>query len=176
MNTKFGLTLLSLILASSASAQMSTILPGGRGNIYIGNAINLPGPSANIVISPRISLPAPLLSPSVALTLAPVPMAAYAVIPVLPIALPAAVPAYRITAQRENIAIPGALIAHFASAPSKDATPAKDAIASREKLNNLFDGRKQPAEKSPVDEFGPVRSDRHHSLPENDLEKEIGAY
>ena len=175
MNTKFSLSLLSLILASSASAQMSTILPGGRGNIYLGNAINLPGPTANIVISPRISLPAPLLSPTIALTLAPVPMAAYAVIPVLPISLPAAIPAIRVTAERENVAFPSALRARFA-APSKDAAPAKDVVAAREKLENLFDGRKQPAEKSSVDDLGPIRSDRHHSLPENDLEKEIGAY
>ena len=56
--------------------------------------------------------------------------------------------------------------------------PSKDAAAPREKLDNLFDGRReaprQPNEKQ--DDLGPVRSDRHQSLPENDLEKEIGAY
>lgn len=176
MNTKLTLVLLTLILAASASAQV-TILPGGRGNLYIGNGINLPGPTANVVISPRISLPAPLLSPTVALTLAPAPLAGTAVIPALPVALPAALPAgvpsMRVSAQ--SVAVPAALIARFAPASTKDETPAKDKIAQREKLDNLFDGRKQPV-KPGEDEFGPVRSGRHVSLPENDLEREIGAY
>ena len=171
MNTKtISLPFLALILASSVSAQV--VLPGGRGNIYIGTPMTLPGPTANIVISPRISLPAPLLSPTIALTLAPVPVALAAAIPVLPIALPvAAIPQSRIIAERENIAIPfPALRAGLtASAPAKE-VPAKDVIASREVLDNLFDN----ARKS--DERGPVRSGRHISLPEHDLESEIGAY
>ena len=69
-----------------------------------------------------------------------------------------------------------ALNVNLLSAPSQDSTPANDVIASREKLDGIFDGRKQPVEKSEADESGPVRSGRHVSLPENDLEKEIGAY
>jgi len=162
---------LSLILAGSASAQVTSILPGGRGNLYIGTGVNLPGPAANITISPRINLPAPLLSPTVALTLSPVPVAA--AIPVLSVALPTAIPLNAIVAERENVAIPfPALRAQF-SAPSKD--DAKDGVAPREKLDNLFDGRRQPAEKRVSDDL-PVRSDRHQSLPEQDLESEIGAY
>ncbi len=176
MNTKFKFALLPLILAASASAQVS-ILPGGRGNLYIGNAINLPGPAANVVISPRISLPAPLLSPTVALTLSPAPLAGTAVIPALPVALPvslpSALPAMRLNAQ--SVAVPAALIARFAPAGAKDEAPVKDKIAQREKLDNIFDGRRQPV-KPGEDELGPVRSGRHVSLPENDLEREIGAY
>lgn len=178
MNTKFTRALLPLILAASASAQVS-ILPGGRGNLYIGNGINLPGPAANVVISPRISLPAPLLSPTVALTLAPAPLAGTAVIPVLPVALPVALPAPSAAPAQpliaQSVVIPGALIARFASATAKEDAPVKDKIAQREKLDNLFDGRRQPV-KPGEDEFGPVRSGRHVSLPENDLEREIGAY
>jgi hypothetical protein len=185
MNTKITtFVTLALLLAVSASAQVVTILPGGRGNIYIGTPSNLPGPAANIVISPRISLPAPLLTPAVAMTLAPVPMAA--AIPVLPVALPSAIPLMPIAlpsplpsdivyhvAER---AMPRALQAHFA-APAKDAASPKDVIAARERLDNAFDGSKLPNEtRIPADERGPVRSDRHHSLPENDLEREIGAY
>ncbi len=176
MNTKTIFVLLSTILATSASAQVS-ILPGGRGNLYIGNPTTLPGPAANIVISPRINLPAPLLTPSVVMSLSPVLTAA--AIPAMPAALPvmpaAAIPSARIIAERENVAIPyPALRAQFA-APSKEVNPAKDAVANREKLENLFDGRRRPV-RNAEDELGPVRSDRHHSLPENDLEREIGAY
>lgn len=158
---------LSLALAGTASAQVTSILPGGRGNLYIGTGVNLPGPMSNIVISPRINLPAPLLTPTVAFTLAPVPMAA--AIPVLPIALPTAIPHHSIVAERENVTMPyPALRAQFGAA-------SKDAAAPREKLDNLFDGRK-PGEKGVNDDLGPVRSDRHQSLPEHDLESEIGAY
>ena len=168
---------LTLTLAASASAQVTSILPGGRGNLYIGTQATLPGPVPNIVISPRINLPAPLLTPTVALNLAPVPMAA--AIPVLPVALPSAVPAIRVTASRENVALPGALQARF-SAPSKETAQTKEVAAARElneqreQLENLFDGRRAP--KGTDDEFGPVRSGRHVSLPEHDLESEIGAY
>lgn len=162
---------LSLVLAGSASAQVVNHLPGGRGNLYIGTGVNLPGPASNIVISPRINLPAPLLTPTVAFTLAPVPMAA--ALPTLPVALPIAVPQHAIVAERENVTMPyPSLRAQFGSA-SKDAAAPKDVVAPREKLDNLFDGRK----KSTVnDDLGPVRSDRHQSLPEQDLESEIGAY
>ena len=155
---------LSLVLAGSASAQVTSILPGGRGNLYIGTGVNLPGPAANIVISPRINLPAPLLTPAVAFTLAPVPMAA--ALPALPVALPVAMPQSAIVAERENVTMPyPALRAQFGSA-------SKDAVAPREKLDNLFDGRKPV--KNASDDL--VRSDRHQSLPEQDLESEIGAY
>ena len=185
MNTKMMtfISTLSLILATSASAQVVSILPGGRGNIYIGTPANLPGPMGNVVISPRINLPSPLLSPSIALTLSPVIVMA-AAIPVLPLALPSAIPTapialpspypsdivYHVAARQES---PRALQAHFA-AYAKDAAPVKDVVAARERLENVFDGRNQQDEKH--DDLGPVRSDRHHSLPENDLEKEIGAY
>ncbi len=169
---KMAFVSLSLLLAGSASAQVISILPGGRGNLYIGTGVNLPGPASNIVISPRINLPAPLLTPTVALTLAPVPVAA--AFPVLPVALPVAVPQYAIVAERENVTMPyPALRAQFGAA-SKEASSPKDAAASREKLENMFDGRRQPSEKN--DGLGPVRSDRHQSLPEHDLESEIGAY
>ena len=75
MNTKMMtfVSTLTLILATSASAQMISILPGGRGNLYIGTPTTLPGPLSNISISPRITLPAPLLAPSLSVALAPAP-------------------------------------------------------------------------------------------------------
>jgi len=162
-----------LLLATSASAQVISILPGGRGNLYIGTPTTLPGPMGNIVISPRISLPAPLLAPSISMTAAPTPM--IAALPVLAIASPipalpaAAIPQQRILAVQENVAMPNpALRAKFA-APAKDASTKE---AARENLDHLFDNR--PAPKN--DDRSPVRSDRHQSLPEQDLESEIGAY
>ncbi len=186
MNTKMMtfVSTLTLILATSASAQMISILPGGRGNLYIGTPTTLPGPMSNITISPRITLPAPLLAPSITVALAPAPVPAQIPVPVLPI-LPVTpvVPALPVSvipehmwnfAMHDNVPLPfpSALRAQL-SAPSKDGS-AKDAAASREKLDNVFDGRKLPSEKT--DDLGPVRSDRHQSLPEHDLESEIGAY
>ena len=69
MNIKLTFVSLTLILASSVSAQVISIFPGGRGNLYIGSPMRLPGPTSNIVISPRINLPAPLLTPSIPLSL-----------------------------------------------------------------------------------------------------------
>ncbi len=176
MNTKMMtfVSTLTLILATSASAQMISILPGGRGNLYIGTPTTLPGPVGGILISPRISLPAPLLTPALSVTLAPAPVVipvipATPVMPTLPIS---AIPEHRWKlAAHENIALPypTALRAQFAAPSQGDS--AKDSAAAREKLENLFDGSKDRSEKS-----SPVRSDRHQSLPEHDLESEIGAY
>ena len=175
MNTKMKTFLLStfaVILATSASAQVTSILPGGRGNLYIGTPMNLPGPAANIVISPRINLPALLLTPVSPLMLAPVPASMMEAAPVRPLALPVVVvPMARAAAERENVASSNRALRAKLSAPVQGDAP-KEIAADREKLENLFDGRRQPAEKSD----SVVRSDRHQSLPEQDLESEIGAY
>lgn len=175
MNTKMMTVLptLALILATSASAQVTSILPGGRGNLYIGSPMNLPGPAANIGISPRINLPAPLLTPVLPLMLAPVPASMMEAAPALPVALPVVVvPMARAAAQREHAASSNRALRANLSAPAQGDAPVapKEIAADREKLENIFDGRRRPAEKSPV------RSDRHQSLPEQDLESEIGAY
>jgi hypothetical protein len=174
------LSTFALILATSASAQVTSILPGGRGNILIGTPMNLPGPIPNIVISPRISLPAPLLAPSIALTAAPAPTPAQLPVPVIPVTpnlppLPiSAIPDHMWKLNAHEGVLPYPALRAQLSAPAKDGS-AKDSTAARgEKLDNLFDGRRKPAEKS--DDLSPVRSDRHQSLPEQDLESEIGAY
>ncbi|MBI4060391.1 MAG: hypothetical protein HY403_03070 [Elusimicrobia bacterium] len=144
MNTKMtAFASLALLFACSASAQVTAILPGGRGGMNIGMPLPLPGMTPNISITPRVAMPAPSLAPSIALTLAPVPTAAG--IPVLPAAIP---------------------LPERPAAPAADAS-SKDAVDARQKLDDLFDGRKQPSEA--------VRSGRHMSLPEHDLESEIGA-
>ena len=63
-----------------------------------------------------------------------------------------------------------------ALAAPAEAGPAK-ADAPGRKLEELFDGRLAPAAKSAVDSRpAPVRPSRRISLPERDLEAEIGAY
>lgn len=148
---------LTLILATSVSAQVISILPGGRGNPYIGTPTTVPNSMSNIVISPRINLPAPLLAPSVAPTLSPVPMAAAISIMPTPRIMP--IMPIRYSAHRVQLA-----------------ASTKDVVAAPEKRDDIFDGRKQPDGKNASDDLDPVRSDRRQSLPENDLEKEIGAY
>lgn len=182
MNTKKTalLSTLALILATSASAQVTSILPGGRGNIFIGTPMNLPGPVSGPVIAPRISLPAPLLTPAVAMAPAPAPTPVQVPVPVIPV-IPALPPLpvsvipehlWKLSAH-ENVKLAYPALRATMAAPAKDAST-QDPAARGEKLDDLFDGRRSPSRKS--DDLGPVRSDRHQSLPEQDLESEIGAY
>jgi hypothetical protein len=182
MNTKMTtFVTLALILAGSASAQVISILPGGRGGLYIPSTPStVPGPLGNI---PRLYLPGPLLTPTVALTLAPLPngisipmlpitpmMPAHEILPA-PRAVPLPLPRISPNMPIQYAALRGAMLA----APSKEAeAPSASAAPSQAKLEKLFDGRTS-SEKA-EDDLGPVRPGRHMSLPENDLEKEIGAY
>jgi hypothetical protein len=182
MNTKMMtfVSTLILVLAGSASAQTISILPGGRGGLYIPSTPStVPGPLGNI---PRLYLPGPLLTPAVALTLAPIPGIAIPMLPLNPMmpaheilpaprAVPLPLPRISPNMPIQYAALHGAMLA----APSKEAAaPSASATPSQAKLEKLFDGR-TPAEKA-EDDLGPVRPGRHMSLPENDLEKEIGAY
>jgi len=166
--------LLPAILAGSAAAQMRMVLPGGS-NPYIGAPISLPGPISAPISGMKIELPAPRLNPSVSITLAPTPLAAVAIMgvfPVLPIPMIPSrpvVPAVRPAASRENVAHPLAPIlpglgAQFAAAEAKNDW-------RKELGEGLFDGRLIPARKP-----APVRAGHNISLPERDLEIEIGAY
>ena len=181
MNIKMKtvLSTFPLILAVSASAQMISILPGGRGNLFVGTPANLPGPLTGIVITPLVTLSAPALTPAIALAPAPVPVAQIPVpaLPVIP-AMPSipALPMSKIPEHMWNLSAHGNVAMPYPALRVKLAAPAKDGSAqetpkSRENLDNLFDGRDERSEKN-----SPVRSDRHQSLPEHDLESEIGAY
>jgi len=168
----------ALILATSASAQVISILPGGRGNLFVGTPANLPGPLAGVVITPMLTLSASALTPVLAQAPAPVPAQIPSpAIPVIP-AMPSfpALPMSKIPEHMWNLSAHGSVALPYAALRANLSAPAKDAAAqqpanSRENLDNLFDGNKERSEKS-----SPVRSDRHQSLPEQDLESEIGAY
>ncbi|MEK7232555.1 MAG: hypothetical protein AAB268_01965 [Elusimicrobiota bacterium] len=148
MNTKMMtfVSTLTLILAASASAQMISILPSGRGSLPIGVPTIGPGLMGQIVISPR-NLPPPL-TPSIALAFAP-PVPVGIAMPILAVA---ATPRNRI------------LAASAQGGEDKDAAPIN--------IENFFDGRKQPAGRG----GNVVRQVRYQTLPEDDLAKEIGLY
>lgn len=174
---KAVLSTLPLILAVSASAQVISILPGGRGNLFVGTPASLPGPLAGVTITPMLS--APSLTPALAPVLsAPAPVAQIPA-PILP-AIPSMpsipnLPVSRLPdhiwnlSAHDNVPMPFPALAVKLAAPAKDGSAQEQPKNSRENLDNLFDGR--DAEKK-----SPVRSDRHQSLPEQDLESEIGAY
>lgn len=171
-----------LVLSAPASAQVVSNIPGSRGSIIVGTGVNLPGPIGSAVITPRISLPAPVLTP--ALTILPAPVVAYE-IPVLPateivaikpLALPAKQPAMPVALP--SAIPPSALTLHLAAASKAEAPVppvTKEQLAQRERLDDLFDGRGGDRRER-ADQRGPIRSGRHVSLPENELEREIGAY
>ena len=121
LNTKMMtfVSTLTLILAASASAQMISILPSGRGSLPIGVPTIGPGLMGQIVISPR-NLPPPL-TPSIALAFAP-PVPVGIAMPILAVA---ATPRNRI------------LAAAAQGGEDKDAAPINH--------ENFFDCRKQAA-------------------------------
>ena len=180
MNIKMTFATLSLILASSASAQ--TVFTGPSGSLNIGSPIIMVGRSA-LGNCPRIDMATLPLTPAFTPVFSPVPMGpALPMLPVNPMIpgapmmpTPAPVMPGRRAPSMPVIASLSALNAVKLSAPSKEDAPAKNVIAAREKLDKMFDGKTQPVVDR-EDESGPVRSSRHVSLPENDLEKEIGAY
>jgi hypothetical protein len=177
MNIKMILAILSLTFASAASASTYNF-SAPRGTVNLGLPMII-----RRVTSPRIDL-TPSADPALVLALTLLPMGpTLPVIPVIPVMPGTPViprgPNMPFLPRRSIIpilfdSVAPALNVKLRSAPSKDSTPAQDIISSPEKLAEVFDGRKQPVEKS--NESGPVRSGRHISLPENDLEKEIGAY
>lgn len=179
MNIKMTFAILSLTLASTASAQ--TVFSGPSGNVNIGSPVILVGRSA-LGNCPKVELTPLALTPAFTPVFSPVPMGpSLPMLPINPILpngpmlpMPAPVMPGRSTPVMPVVASLSALNSVKLSAPAKEGAPAKDVLAAREKLDKMFDGKGEPVERE--DRSGPVRSSRHVSLPENDLEKEIGAY
>ncbi len=168
--------LLPALLSVPASAQFRAILPGGA-NPYIGAPVILPSPAINPIAGMRIDLPAPRLNPGLAVTLAPAPapsaaVAIMGVFPILPIPMIPSrpvVPVVRPAASRENVAHPLAPI--LPDLRAQFGTAEKNNDWQKELAEGLFDGRLIPARKP-----APVRPSVRVTLPEADLEAEIGAY
>lgn len=166
-----------LALSAAASAQTVTILPGGAGNLFVGQPVTLPSPFSIPTINPRIGLPGPVLTPALTVALNPTPMtsAAIVAVPLLSKNMPTAIPVLHKT-------LPGAVAPALGGMKLSAASTGDKAKTdeARRKLDEQFDGR-QSVEKSSVD-TRPTRREpatsggRHISLPERDLESEIGAY
>ncbi|MBI3564645.1 MAG: hypothetical protein HY079_05560, partial [Elusimicrobia bacterium] len=90
-----------------------------------------------------------------------------------------AMPSVKLDASRENRAnpfralLPDGVARFDGSAPAKSE---KDSATEQERLNQIFDGEDQPAERPTVElpRRAPVTPSRRHSLPEWDLENELG--
>jgi hypothetical protein len=138
----------------------------------------LPSPLTGPLVGTGISLPTPLptLAPSVILA----PSFAAAAVPAA-VALPAALPSRggQLPVSRDGVVnpltrvMPGVAIRFSgAEAPSKPAASLPD--LPKEKLDETFDGGNRPSKPSVVPGRKPVTSGRHISLPEWDLERELG--
>jgi hypothetical protein len=176
MKIKQTLFVLALpaLLAGAAAAQVVPISPLGRSPLA-GLPTLLPSPLTGPYAGVPTVLPAPTLAPSLSLP-APLPAPAAPVAAARPVAAEpaaAALPAVKVDAARENVRhplrsiVPGVVV-RFAGA--KDSVPAK-----KEKLDETFDGSRAPEK----DAFEPgtrpvIGAERHVSLPEWDLENEIG--
>lgn len=171
-------TLLPALLAGTAAAQVVRGLPGGY-NPHIGAPVALPGPIGAPVTGVKIELPAPRLNPGLAVSLAPAPaVAVMAVIPALPMPrIPSRpiVPVIHPTAARENVAHPLAPILPSLRVQLDEAKAKKD--WHKDLGEEVFDGRLIPNRRGVVvvpTAPSPVRPSRRVSLPEWDLESEIG--
>lgn len=122
--------------------------------------VSLPAPVVNYPAPLRIELPAPTLNPGRALVLAAAPVAV-AVLPSLPVPMIPSrprVPVLRATPERENVRHPLAGIRVKLNDPEPKRRERKVEI-----LDEIFDGRRAP-----------VRPGTVMTLPESDLEHEIG--
>lgn len=130
--------------------------------------VHLPHAGPAIV---RVELPPPTLGSGLpAASLTP----SLGVFPTLPIPyIPSrpVVPIYRPAAEKENVKNPfPGLRAKLAAVAGKVAEPKTKNDRRREKLDGLFDGRRESEEKPVVGESVLI------GLPEEDLKEEIGAY
>jgi hypothetical protein len=169
--------LLLPLFSARASAQVRFNPISPRINPIAGLPRSLPSPLTGPLGGRGVTLPSPVLTPGMSL---PAPMALPAALPALvaPAASRAAfsVPAAVGAAMSAPVALPAAA-ALFAAADSKKASATAAAPAAPADLRNLFDGSRKPADIA----WEPIlprdrqpTPGRRHSLPEDDLERELG--
>lgn len=160
MNKLLALAIPALLAGTAAAQSAVVVLPGALP--YPALPLTLPSPAAVFPVPTRIELPAPTLVPGRALLLAPAP-AAFAVLPALPVPMIPSrprVPVFRATPERENVRHPLAgLRLQLREQEQKKPERREDV------LGELFDGRRAP-----------VRPGAVLTLPEADLEHEIGVF
>lgn len=179
MNAKLPFSLiLTALCAAVASAQVVGI--HAPANPVMGLPKLLPSPLSGPLSGMGISLPAPMALPAVGFAAAPAAaLVATVPAPVAPAVRLAPMPAVTLVASRENRANPFRALLPDGVARFDGAAPAKagdDARTEEERLNRIFDGEDQPAERPTVElpRRAPVTPSRRHSLPEWDLENELG--
>lgn len=176
------LTLVAALCAATASAQVTPVRFAAPVNPIAGLPKLLPSPISGPLAGTGISLPSlvPALTPSVVLAAAaPAPIPAASVN--LPVVHEELIPAIQ-PARDPNVGnplqrvMPGVVVRFNAPANgSTNGAPSVPADAPKEKLDETFDGSgapSKPAVNLPARK--PVTSGRHVSLPEWDLERELG--
>ena len=170
------LTLLAAgLCAGTASAQIAPIRFSAPVSPIAGLPKLLPSPMTGPLVGTGISLPnlVPALTPSLSLAAAAAPA-------LVPVSMPAhegLVPAVPASPARDGVVnplqrvMPGVVI-RFGAAQTQPQTGAAKGDAAKEKLDETFDGEGSP--KPVVGGRQPVTSGRHISLPEWDLERELG--
>ncbi|HXT00149.1 MAG TPA: hypothetical protein VN915_05705 [Elusimicrobiota bacterium] len=172
------LTFVAALCAATASAQVTPIRFAAPVNPIAGLPKLLPSPMTGPLVGTGISLPnlVPALTPSVTLAAlapaAPAPVGLPAHQELIPAVQPARDPGVVNPLQR---VMPGVVV-RFAAPANGSANGAPSVPdAPKEKLDETFDGTgapSKPAVNLPVRR--PVSSGRHVSLPEWDLERELG--
>ena len=164
--------LLPVLAAATASAQMASIRFAAPVNPIAGLPKLFPSPMTGPLVGTGITLPSlvPALTPSLSLA---------AAAPLLPLRMPTRGGQIPVQPSRDNVVnplrsvMPGVVIRFDQSVSSKPGAAKPD--ASKERLDGAFDGEGLPS-KPVVNLPGrkPVSSGRHISLPEWDLERELG--
>lgn len=159
---------LTSVLSTAAAAQIIRIVPGLPSGVPV---MRLPSPAQGVYSGTGVRLPSPAMTPSInlfpsAAALAPAAVAASAQ-PAFVGHVEETLPAVAIKASRENVAqiAPGVAVRFVERAGAPARTDA-DAERTKEKLDETFDGERKPGDV--------VGSGRHISLPEWDLERELG--
>jgi hypothetical protein len=177
--------LLPAICAAAAAAQIVPVRFSAPVSPIAGLPKYLPSPISGPLAGNGISLPSlvPALTPTLKLSAAAPLLASLPVAPALLPSRPGSLPASPADGSRDVVnnplrrVMPGVTIRFAAtaaqsasgSAPSVKATPDE----AKGDLDEAFDGSEQPARR-PVLRRGPISSERHISLPETDLERELG--
>jgi hypothetical protein len=161
------------ILAAFAPA--AVITPMGN-NPLAGLPTVLPSPLSGPYAGVPSVLPQPALLPTLPVSAIPAAAPAPRLAPAAPVALPS-LPSVRVTAERENApnplrrVLPDTTIRFAATVPAKSKDSAE---AEKQRQDRVFDGEKDAPLPGVSPFHEPSVNGRHISLPEWDLEHEIG--
>ena len=175
--------LLPVLCAVSAAAQVTSIRFAAPVNPIASLPKLLPSPMTGPLVGTGITLPnlVPALTPSLTLASA-APITSY----ILPVSMPARdgqIPATPAQSSRDGVVnplrrvMPGVVIRFNdpSGTAAKPASVSPDNGSSKKKLDEEFDGEGAPSKPAvQLPRRQPVTSGRHISLPEWDLERELG--